>query len=195
MPSNQDTFHMQQMSEDEQRFYGQMWIKQISNLPNAVTEDSSELESHHQPHSVFARLAAEAQHLWCSGSFEQQFVPSCSSICSSASTISGSMLSSAPSMASSATFGSMPGFDCIDMTGYQYPQNSRTCEPTIQQPSADSMPSTYWVGSSPWGGVAQSAPGTTSQGGAVSTLWNSCEEDLEEFSLGSGYEESRNGFH
>ena len=195
----QNALPMQQMDEEEQGFNGRMWTSHASCLPIAVTEDSSDLDSH-QPNSIFARLACEAQQLCCSGSYVQNFAPSCSSICSSSSTVSGSTHSSTPSMSSSAKFGSMP---CIDMTGYHFFQNSRTYEPNSQQ-SADCMPSTYWVDSCPWDSAQDRnsfARPSRVTAGMDSTRWvgsapcQPCGDEIEEFSLGSGYQEYTNSAH
>jgi hypothetical protein len=181
---------MQQLSNEEQQFYGQMWITHVDR-----ESDGFGLES--RQHSMFANQAAEATQRWTSASHKYQLAQSCSSVCSSTSTVSASTSSSAPSISSSSTFGSTP---CFDLRGYHSFATDSASELNDRQ-SDSAMPSTFWVEPCQWDSVQSNAAEFSSfAAGMPSTSWvgpcpwesPSEEIELEEYSLGSGYKESNN---
>jgi hypothetical protein len=185
----------QRMSREHQQLCGQMWIKHVEQTGDSFGFECSQ-------HATQLE-AAETEQQWTSASHKHQWTQSCSSFCSSASTVSASTLSSAPSMSPSSTFGSTP---CLDPRGFHsFSTTDDACE-SNDRDSVPDMPSAFWVGPCQWDSIHSSAavlPSFTAfTAGMPSTCWvGPCpweslseEVQLEEYSLGSGYQESRNDY-
>jgi hypothetical protein len=180
MPAQQDPYAIYPANETEvngrgikRRRTSWMHVSQ-SDMSGQETEPwlSNDSLTQCQPDSFFANLAAEAQLLLDSRRDWSQHVPSCSSISSSASTVSSSSFSSAPSISSSATFGAPASFDYTFHaagTGFNDFRAINQSGSADRNGALDSQSgSTRWVGAFPW--AWEAAP----------------TEELEEFSLGSG---------
>ena len=159
--------------------------RSMSELSQNETVPSSNINSEHfcLPDSLasdntFSAFAAEARHIWGSASQTRELLSNFSSICSSASTMTSSTACTYPTL-SAASFGLAPSFD---FTRHVMQLNPLSCNPVCTHCDlAISMdPSqvrSLYVGS----GYALDAAGQSQELSAMET------EDLEEYSLGSGF--------
>jgi hypothetical protein len=176
------------MNVEEQQLYGQMWIEHIDRK-------SDNLGFEYRQHSTSANQEAEAQQ-WISASLKYQFIQSSSSVCSSASTLSASTLSSAPSISTTSIDpfgrGSTPSFDLRGHSSFATTDSAVEIHYPALEPGT---PSTFWVGT--WNSMHNDANfpcfGLPSTCWVGPSPWESLGEEieLEEYSLGSGYQESR----
>jgi hypothetical protein len=131
--------------------------------------------------TTLAALAAEAQQLWGSVSRNCEPLSNFSSICSSASTVASSTTCSFPCLPAASSFGLAPSFDFTSLgkrrhSAFEYPPCSH-----VGTDLAASMAPSQLCSLSLGSGYAMDAAGRWQEHCAAES------QELEEYSLGSGY--------
>jgi hypothetical protein len=124
-------------------------------------------------------LALEAQQLWASVSRIRDTKSNCSSICSSASTLSSATICAQPQLSSAMAYGNAPSFDFMthrtyfDTASHISTQHERSFYHAATRPSSMSVGTGIPVDPRQWHSLRD---GVSAQ-----------EQGIEEYSLGSGY--------
>jgi hypothetical protein len=163
----------------------------LAELSQSETAPTSHINSAHFccPDSLasdnsFAALAAEAQHLWGSVSRTCEPLSNFSSICSSASTVASSTTCSFPCLPAASSFGLAPSFDFTSLgkrrhSAFEYPP----CSHGVGTDLAASMAPPQLCSLSLGSGYAMDAAGRCQWQERCAAE----SQELEEYSLGSGY--------